>query len=45
MLVHFVRHGESASNAAPGGMALPRKQGDRLTEAEFEAEKARILNQ
>src|SRR5215207_10367586 len=31
MRVHFVRHGESASNAAPGGMALPAAQGDRLT--------------
>jgi broad specificity phosphatase PhoE len=32
MQVHFVRHGESGSNAAPGGMALPADQGDRLTE-------------
>jgi broad specificity phosphatase PhoE len=32
MQVHFVRHGESVSNAAPGGMALPAVQGDRLTE-------------
>jgi probable phosphoglycerate mutase len=32
MQVHFVRHGESATNAAPGGMALPAAQGDRLTE-------------
>src|SRR5215218_2291002 len=31
MQVHFVRHGESVSNAAPGGMALPAVQGDRLT--------------
>jgi broad specificity phosphatase PhoE len=36
MLVHFVRHGESASNAAPGAMALPRNQGDRLTDRGFE---------
>jgi broad specificity phosphatase PhoE len=36
MLVHFVRHGESASNAAPGGMALPLERGDRLTERGFE---------
>ena len=35
MLVYFVRHGESASNAAPGGMALPLEQGDRLTERGF----------
>src|SRR5829696_8693444 len=32
MLVHFVRHGESVSNAAEGGMALPAAEGDRLTE-------------
>ena len=32
MLVHFVRHGESVSNAAPGGRALPLAEGDRLTE-------------
>jgi probable phosphoglycerate mutase len=32
MQVHFVRHGESVSNAAPGGMALPAVQGDRLTD-------------
>jgi broad specificity phosphatase PhoE len=31
MQIHFVRHGESTSNAAPGGMALPAGQGDRLT--------------
>jgi probable phosphoglycerate mutase len=30
--VHFLRHGESASNAAPGAMALPGEEGDRLTE-------------
>ena len=36
MLVYFVRHGESASNAAPGGMALPLEQGDRLTDRGFE---------
>lgn len=36
MLVYFVRHGESASNAAPGGMALPLERGDRLTERGFE---------
>ena len=32
MLVHFVRHGESVSNAAPGGRALPFSEGDQLTE-------------
>ena len=36
MLVYFVRHGESASNAAPGGMALPLDRGDRLTDRGFE---------
>jgi broad specificity phosphatase PhoE len=36
VLIHFVRHGESASNAAPGAMALPGDQGDRLTERGFE---------
>jgi broad specificity phosphatase PhoE len=36
MLVWFVRHGESASNAAPGGMALPLDRGDRLTDRGFE---------
>jgi broad specificity phosphatase PhoE len=36
MLVHFIRHGESVSNAAPGAMALPGDQGDRLTERGFE---------
>jgi broad specificity phosphatase PhoE len=36
MLVHFVRHGESVSNAAPGAMALPGDEGDRLTERGFE---------
>ena len=40
MLVHFVRHGESASNAAPGGMALPAQRGDRLTERGFEQARA-----
>jgi len=40
MLVYFVRHGESASNAAPGGMALPLDQGDRLTERGFEQARA-----
>jgi broad specificity phosphatase PhoE len=40
MLVYFVRHGESASNAAPGGMALPSLQGDRLTERGFEQARA-----
>jgi probable phosphoglycerate mutase len=40
MLVHFVRHGESASNAAPGAMALPGNQGDRLTERGFEQARA-----
>jgi broad specificity phosphatase PhoE len=40
MLVYFVRHGESASNAAPGGMALPLEQGDRLTERGFEQARA-----
>jgi len=32
MLVHFLRHGQSISNAAPGGMALPGAEGDHLTE-------------
>jgi broad specificity phosphatase PhoE len=32
MRVHFLRHGESASNAAPGSIALPGAEGDRLTE-------------
>ena len=32
MRVNFLRHGESASNAAPGAMALPGEQGDRLTD-------------
>jgi broad specificity phosphatase PhoE len=36
MLVHFVRHGESVSNAAPGAMALPGDQGDRLTDRGFD---------
>jgi broad specificity phosphatase PhoE len=36
MLVHFIRHGESVSNAAPGAMALPGDEGDRLTERGFE---------
>lgn len=36
MRVHFIRHGESASNAAPGAMALPDAQGDRLTELGWE---------
>ncbi|HEX3292417.1 MAG TPA: histidine phosphatase family protein [Solirubrobacterales bacterium] len=40
MLVYFVRHGESASNAAPGGMALPLDRGDRLTERGFEQARA-----
>jgi broad specificity phosphatase PhoE len=40
MLVYFVRHGESASNAAPGGMALPLEEGDRLTERGFEQARA-----
>jgi broad specificity phosphatase PhoE len=40
MLVYFVRHGESVSNAAPGGMALPREEGDRLTEIGFEQARA-----
>jgi broad specificity phosphatase PhoE len=40
VLVYFVRHGESASNAAPGGMALPLEQGDRLTERGFEQARA-----
>jgi broad specificity phosphatase PhoE len=34
--VHFLRHGESASNAAPGAMALPGDQGDRLTHLGWE---------
>ncbi|HEY6636568.1 MAG TPA: histidine phosphatase family protein [Solirubrobacterales bacterium] len=40
MLVYFVRHGESVSNAAPGGMALPREEGDRLTERGCEQARA-----
>jgi broad specificity phosphatase PhoE len=40
MLVHFIRHGESASNAAPGSMALPGNRGDRLTERGFEQARA-----
>jgi broad specificity phosphatase PhoE len=40
VLIYFVRHGESASNAAPGGMALPLEQGDRLTERGFEQARA-----
>jgi broad specificity phosphatase PhoE len=36
VLINFVRHGESASNAAPGAMALPGSEGDRLTERGFE---------
>ncbi|HEX5821887.1 MAG TPA: histidine phosphatase family protein [Solirubrobacterales bacterium] len=40
MVVHFVRHGESASNAAPGAMALPGNSGDRLTERGFEQVRA-----
>jgi broad specificity phosphatase PhoE len=40
MIVYFVRHGESASNAAPGGMALPLERGDRLTERGFEQARA-----
>jgi broad specificity phosphatase PhoE len=40
MLVNFVRHGESASNAAPGAMALPGNQGDRLTDRGFEQARA-----
>jgi ribonuclease H / adenosylcobalamin/alpha-ribazole phosphatase len=40
MLVYFVRHGESISNAAPGAMALPGNEGDRLTERGFEQARA-----
>jgi broad specificity phosphatase PhoE len=40
MLVYFIRHGESASNAAPGAMALPGNQGDRLTDRGFEQARA-----
>jgi probable phosphoglycerate mutase len=40
MLVYFVRHGESASNAAPGAMALPGNRGDRLTDRGFEQARA-----
>ncbi|CAN5607097.1 histidine phosphatase family protein [soil metagenome] len=32
MRLIFLRHGESASNAAPGAVDLPDEQGDRLTE-------------
>jgi broad specificity phosphatase PhoE len=38
--VHFIRHGQSASNAAYGAMALPRGQGDRLTELGWEQARA-----
>jgi broad specificity phosphatase PhoE len=31
MRVHFLRHGESVSNAAVGAVALPEAEGDRLT--------------
>jgi probable phosphoglycerate mutase len=34
--VHILRHGESASNAAPGAMALPGNEGDQLTERGWE---------
>jgi probable phosphoglycerate mutase len=34
--VHFLRHGQSASNAAPGAVALPGERGDRLTELGLE---------
>jgi broad specificity phosphatase PhoE len=40
MLVYFVRHGESGSNAAHGAMALPGNQGDRLTDRGFEQARA-----
>jgi broad specificity phosphatase PhoE len=40
VLIYFVRHGESVSNAAPGGMALPRQEGDRLTDRGFEQARA-----
>jgi len=40
MLVHFIRHGQSVSNAAPGAMALPGNQGDRLTERGLEEARA-----
>lgn len=40
MLIYFVRHGESVSNAAPGGRALPRQEGDRLTERGLEQARA-----
>ena len=40
MVVYFVRHGESASNAAPGAMALPGNTGDRLTDRGFEQARA-----
>lgn len=31
MRVYFLRHGESLSNAAPGVVALPEEEGDRLS--------------
>ena len=36
MRVHFLRHGESASNAAPDAMALPGDEGDRLSDRGWE---------
>lgn len=36
MRFHVLRHGESASNAAPGAMALPGERGDHLTERGWE---------
>ncbi len=32
MFAFYLRHGESASNAAPGAVALPEHEGDRLSE-------------
>jgi broad specificity phosphatase PhoE len=40
MQIYFVRHGQSVSNAAPGAMALPGNEGDRLTELGFEQARA-----
>ena len=40
MRVHFLRHAQSASNAAPGAMALPGDQGDRLTDLGWEQARA-----
>ncbi|MDP9228419.1 MAG: histidine phosphatase family protein [Actinomycetota bacterium] len=40
MRVHFLRHGQSASNAAPGVVSLPEAEGDRLSERGWEQARA-----